>query len=193
MAIVQPASCGERALSPCCRKVGPQSSTAKRTIYTNRSQMASAQTTGLSSTRFLTNFRYSAPVSLSSSAVFVPSSSGRPTDLGVSRSVMRMKNTPKAPMSAGIQKHHCQAPTWEAAWMTTGSSTAFPRLAAICSRVAPEPAIFTPIPPMIAPQRTETMPAPMLCEVFHMLIFVASSFGGTQWTIRRLHGAKPQP
>ena len=30
-------------------------------------------------------------------------------------------------------------------------------------------------------------------EVFHMAILVASSFGGTQWVIRRLQGGNPQP
>ena len=155
--------------------------------------MASAQTTGLPKTRFLTNFLYSAVVSLLSRAVLVPFSSGRPTEVGVSRRVVRMKNTPTAPMSAGIQKHHCQAPTCWAAVMTAGSSMAFPRLAAMRSTVAGSPARFMPMPPMIAPHSTDTIPAPMECDVFQILILVASSVGGTQCTMRRLHGAKPQP
>ena len=33
----------------------------------------------------------------------------------------------------------------------------------------------------------------MECEVFQMLILVASSLGGTQWFMSRLQGGKPQP
>ena len=40
---------------------------------------------------------------------------------------------------------------------------------------------------------TAATKAPTECEVFQMLILVASSCGGTQLTIRWLHGAKPQP
>ena len=47
--------------------------------------------------------------------------------------------------------------------------------------------------PMITPQIFATSPPPMECDVFHTLIFVASSFGGTQNAISFAHGGKPVP
>ena len=37
------------------------------------------------------------------------------------------------------------------------------------------------------------MKAPIECEAFQIDILVASSLGGTQCVIRRLHGGKPHP
>ena len=46
---------------------------------------------------------------------------------------------------------------------------------------------------MITPQIFATSPPPMEWDVFHTLIFVASSFGGTQKAISFAHGGKPVP
>ena len=49
-------------------------------------------------------------VSSSSSSVLVSGSSGRPTDFGVSLSVMKMNRMPAAAIMPGIQKHCLQSP-----------------------------------------------------------------------------------
>ena len=46
---------------------------------------------------------------------------------------------------------------------------------------------------MITPHTFATSPPPIECEVFHTLIFVASSFGGTQNAISLAHGGNPVP
>ena len=46
---------------------------------------------------------------------------------------------------------------------------------------------------MITPQTFATSPPPIECDVFHTLIFVASSFGGTQNAMSFAHGGKPVP
>ena len=98
--------------------------------------------------------------------VSVPSSSGRPTDVGVSRRKTTRPTAPAKAIAEGIQKHHFHAPTWSG-----------------------------PLPsdPMIYPQRMTTSPAPIECEVFHTDIFVANCTGGIQWVSSRAQGGKPVP
>ena len=59
----------------------------------------------------------------------------------------------------------------------------------------PTPWLAAPITPspMMTPHAFATSPPPMECDVFHTLIFVASSFGGTQNAISFAHGGKPVP
>ena len=66
---------------------------------------------GLRKTFLRRNALNSSDESCSSSCVLVPSNSGRPTDLGVSRNVTMMKITPSTAMAAGTQNVHCHAPT----------------------------------------------------------------------------------
>ena len=79
-----------------------------------------------------------------------------------------MSSRPRKPSAAIDQKHHFHMPT---PWLA-------------------EP--ITPSP-MITPQTFATSPPPMECDVFHTLIFVASSFGGTQNAISLAQGGKPVP
>ena len=110
MAIVHPAISGDRGLDLSMRNVGPQSSTAKRTIYTKKLMVATVHMIGFLKTIFLRNALNASGLSLSSSSVLVSFISGRPTEVGVSRSVTIMKSTPAAAMIAGIQKHSCHCP-----------------------------------------------------------------------------------
>ena len=59
----------------------------------------------------------------------------------------------------------------------------------------PTPWLAAPITPrpMITPHTFATSPPPIECDVFHTLIFVASSFGGIQWAISFAQGGKPVP
>ena len=88
--------------------------------------------------------------------------------MGVPGSQIHINTSPTKPRIAIDQKHHFHMPTpWFALPIT-------PR-------------------PMITPHTFATRPPPIECDVFHTLIFVASSFGGTQNAMSFAHGGKPVP
>ena len=103
---------------------------------------------------------------------------------------------------AGIQKHHCHAPTCEAADSTIRSSFTESsaseglrrnRLSRIAVSVGWSADMSRPIVPIMYPQRMASRLAPIECEVFHTDILVASSVGGIQWVSNRAHGGNPLP
>ena len=133
---------------------GPQSSTEKRTIYTKKLAKPRIQISGFLNTCFIRNARCSALfVSFFTSFTSVPSSSGSPTEEGVSRRKATNPIAPANAMAEGTQKHHFHAPTCAAEVITrsmpAASSGETPRLAAMEATASGSPAMFVPSVPMM--------------------------------------------
>ena len=154
-----------------CSIVGPQSATSARAALIMKLHAPSIQMTGFRKTaRIMVRLSDCSIVRLFDFAedVAVPGSSGNPSSVGRPGRKIHIASRPMPPSAAMDQKHHRHMPTpWFAAPTT-------PR-------------------PMITPQTFATRPPPMEWDVFHTLIFVASSCGGIQWAISFAHGGKPVP
>ena len=108
-ATVQPALASDRPRASF-RNVGPQSRTENRTIYTKKLATPSIHISGLQNTLRRSSCLYSSALpSLASVETSVPGNSDKPTDFGVSRSVINNPTAPANAIIAGIQKHHLHA------------------------------------------------------------------------------------